>query len=74
MQTKSFLFWDKKTMLAYFIKKTDLNPNPSDVGVISMIVSHPQSEHLSLFTIVDFSGLDSNIFFNISIIVYDILK
>ena len=28
-------------------KKPSCNPNPPDVGVISMIVSHPQSEHFS---------------------------
>jgi hypothetical protein len=44
------------------------NPNPPDVGVISIIVSHPQSEHLPFKTIVDFSGLASNNFLNISII------
>ena len=44
-------------------------PNPADVGVISMIVTVPQSEHFSFNTIFDFSGLASNIFFNISIIM-----
>jgi hypothetical protein len=50
-------------------KTPPCNPNPTDVGVISMIVSHPQSEHLSFNTIADFSGLASNIFLNISIIM-----
>ena len=44
-------------------------PNPADVGVISMFISHPQSEHFSFKTICDLSGLASNIFLNISIIM-----
>jgi hypothetical protein len=36
------------------------------VGVISMVTSHPQSEHLPLTAIVDFSGLSSNSFFKVS--------
>jgi hypothetical protein len=44
-------------------------PNPADVGVISIIIARPQSEHFSFNTIFDFSGLASNIFLNISIIM-----
>jgi hypothetical protein len=43
------------------------------VGVISIVASRPQSEHLPFNTIVDFLGLDSNIFPNISIIGEHIL-
>jgi len=50
-------------------KTPPIIPNPTDVGVTSMIVSHPQSEHFSFNTIVDFSGFASNIFLNISIIM-----
>ena len=50
-------------------KAPPCNPNPTDVGVTSMIVSQLQSEHFSFNTIVDFSGLALNIFLNISIIV-----
>jgi len=45
------------------------NPKPPDVVIISMIISHPQSEHFSFNIIVDFSGLASNIFLSISIIM-----
>jgi hypothetical protein len=38
-------------------KTPPCNPNPTDVGVISMIVSRSQYEHLPFNTIVDFSGL-----------------
>jgi len=55
-------------------KEPPCNPNPPDVGVISIIVSHPQSEHLPFKTIVVFSGLASNIFLSIFIIVGYILK
>jgi hypothetical protein len=37
-------------------KAPPCNPNPPDAGVISIIVSRPQSEHLHFNTIVDFSG------------------
>ena len=48
-------------------KKAPLcNPYPPEECVISIITSHPQSEHLSLNTIVDLSGVASNIFFNFS--------
>ena len=43
-------------------------PNPTDVAVILIIVSHLQSEHFPLSTIADFSGSPSNIFLSISII------
>jgi len=55
-------------------KAPPCNPNPCDVGVISIIVSHPQSEHLFFNMIVDLSGLASNIFLNISIIMDDSLS
>ena len=38
------------------------NPNPPDVGVTSIIISYPHSEHLPLKVMVDFSGLSSNNF------------
>jgi hypothetical protein len=50
-------------------KAPPISPNPPDVAVISMIVSHPHIEQLAFNTIVDFSGLPSNIFLNISIIM-----
>lgn len=50
-------------------KTPPCNPNPPDVGVISMFDSRPHSEHFSLNMIVDLSGLPSNSFLNISIII-----
>jgi hypothetical protein len=46
-------------------KAPSCNPYPADVGIISMIISLPQSEHLSFNTIVDISGLASNSSLNI---------
>jgi len=37
------------------------NPNPSDVGMMSIVTATPQSEHFPLKMIVDFSGNASNI-------------
>jgi hypothetical protein len=45
------------------------SPNPPDVAVTSIVVSHPQSEQFPFNATVDFPGLPSNIFLNISIIM-----
>ena len=48
-------------------KEPPFNPNPPDVRVIARMNSHPQSEHFSLNSMVDFPDSDSNIFRSISI-------
>jgi len=50
-------------------KAPPCNPNPTEVGVISIITSQLQSEHFFFICMFDFPGLASNIFLIMSIIL-----
>jgi hypothetical protein len=49
----------------FFIRAPFRSPNPSDVDVIVMTISWPQSEQFFFISIVDFSGLAAKIFLSI---------
>ena len=52
----------------HLAKMPPRKPYPPEVGTISTTISQPQSEHLPFIMIVDFSGLASNIFLNMSFV------